>query len=70
MQRTPPTTIQATAKRYKLHMLLGVAAISVGVVAIVVAEPDGTAMLWGPLVALLGLAWYGGARLLAWWHHG
>lgn len=70
MQHTPPTTIQATGKRYKLHMLLGVAAIGVGVVAMVAAEPGGTAMLWGPLVALLGLAWYGAARLLAWWHQG
>ncbi len=66
------TTIQATAKRYKLQMLLGTLLLCIGVVLIVVAAPnhaDGL-MVWGAVISALGLAWYFAARLAAWWNHG
>jgi drug/metabolite transporter (DMT)-like permease len=63
------TTIQATAKRIKLHMLLAALLMCVGVVLIVWADqPAGH--LWGAGLSALGLAWFIGAKVAAWWHHG
>lgn len=66
------TTIQATAKRYKLQMLLSTLLVSFGVVVIIVGaqEPgnDGP-LLWGAAISALGLAWFLVVRFMAWWNH-
>ena len=67
----PVTTIQATAKRHKANMFAGVLVLAAGVVLIITgAQGDSPGLAgWGALMSLGGLAWYGTARLLAWWHH-
>ena len=65
-----PTTIQATAKRFKAIIVLSVLAIIVGLIwtifATVAGEPTGT-----PLVVMSGAVFtYFLARFCAWWENG
>lgn len=63
------TTVQETSKKLKLHTLLSILAIVIGVVWWMAtpegAEPSGVAIL---LVAG-GLFWYLVTRFRIWWHH-
>lgn len=58
------TTIQATSKKYKAHMLLGGAVFVVGVFMSFSGQP------LGALILLIGLVWFVAARALAWWNNG
>lgn len=60
-----PTTIQQTAKRFKLLMLLGVVAILLGLAAFLITP-------WSYFAAallVLGLISYASGKVGAWWHH-
>lgn len=63
------TTIQQTAKRYKLHMLLSALVLCIGTVTIIISN-NATGQMWGASIAAIGLVWFLGARFLAWWNHG
>ena len=68
----PPTTIQATGKRWKGVMLIGVL-LSIGGCLVTIGASPGDSegpFMGGVLVFLLGLALFVGARVGAWWHHG
>lgn len=67
------TTIQATAKRYKLQMLAATLLVAIGVVLIIVGAQDSAdagTLLWGCAIAALGLVWFLVVRFRAWWNHG
>lgn len=59
------TTIQQTAKKFKLLMLLGAVVIFLG--ACIVFTPGGQAI--GGFTLLLGLALIIWGRIGKWWHH-
>ena len=65
----PLTTVQETSKKLKLHTLISILAIIIGVVWWIGTpegnEPSGIAIL---LVAG-GLVWYLVTRFRIWWHH-
>lgn len=63
-------TTQATAKRYKAQMLVGVAILIVGVFMMVGSETGGDGRVWGAVLFLAGLVLYLGARFRAWWANG
>ena len=67
---TPLTTIQETSKKLKLHMLISVMSIIIGVVWMI-GEDDalGGASLWPALLVGGGLFWYVVIRFQIWWHH-
>ena len=62
-------TIEQTSKRYKLHQLLSVLLIIVGVVVIFTGGSGGEAT-FGVLAIVVGLIWYITNRFATWWHHG
>ena len=64
------TTVQETSKRLKLHTLISVVMICVGVVwAMAVAQdPNGSGTL-AALLIVAGLVWYLVSRVRIWWHH-
>lgn len=64
-----PTTIEQTGKRYKGMMLIGTVTAGIGI-GVMFGMQQGMAPMIGLLLTLAGLALYGGARFMAWWHHG
>lgn len=66
-------TIEQTAKRYKLTMLIGGASFVVGCLLITPAWLGSASTDWtglGYILAALGLPCYLHGRIAAWWHHG
>ena len=61
-----PTTIQQARKKWKLHQIIGVGLLLVG---LVIALPDQGGFV-GPLMLLVGIVWYIAARVMTWWHRG
>lgn len=64
-----PTTIQATAKRYKLQLLLSALLVCIGFTLIILSSAP-VGHVWGAAIAGAGLVWFLVARFLAWWNHG
>ena len=74
------TTTQATSKRLKSHLLVGVLFAIVGVIwvtaalqassAEIGAAPDGQGTVIGSLLTLFGLMLVIVAKFRMWWHHG
>lgn len=63
------TTVQETSKKLKLHTLISVLAIIIGVVWLI-ATPQGEAYSgFAILIIAGGLFWYFVTRLRIWWHH-
>ncbi len=65
-------TVEHTAKRYNLAILIGGVLSAVG---IIMALPScfyetGLVGTIGQWLVVVGLPLYFGARILAWWHHG
>jgi uncharacterized membrane protein YvbJ len=64
------TTVQETSKKLKLHILMSVLAIVIGVV---LAIGDSYSDESNPLLFILfltgGFLWYGVTRFRIWWHH-
>lgn len=64
------TTVQETSKRLKLHMLISVLMICVGVVwSMPVAQGPAGSTAWPGLLLAAGLIWYVVSRIRVWWHH-
>ena len=66
-----PVTIEETGKKYKKQMLLSAAVMCAGVVlAVGSASTPGVGVPAGPVFLIfLGLMWFIGARIAAWWNH-
>lgn len=73
-QRKSTPTIQATAKRWKLLILLGALVILAGAscIAVAVASEEAGFYLFGggALLSGAGLVALLFGRFMAWWHHG
>jgi len=65
----PTVTTQLTARKFKLHQVIAVAAIILGFVIMIVADTTGARGFGGALVAA-GLVLFIVARARAWWHSG
>ena len=66
------TTIQQTSKKFKMHTLIAVLLIIVGVVWIIGNSSDGQSGDGAipSLLIFVGLVWFVITRLRTWWHHG
>jgi high-affinity Fe2+/Pb2+ permease len=63
------TTVEATAKRWKLGMLVGLA-MSFGSCAGIAVAPTGSSASGGmALLWFTGLIMFVAAKIGAWWHH-
>ena len=67
-------TIEETSKTWKSHQLFGGLATVVGLVGAMAIggsyEGGGpAAMIFGG-IGIVGIFWFIGARIMAWWHHG
>jgi len=60
-----PTVTEQTGKKYKGGMLIGGAAVCVGVVIMI----SGSHPAVGVFTVIGGLTYYFVARIGAWWHH-
>lgn len=63
---TAVVTTQQTARKFKMHMAIGVALCAIGVVFMV--SESGKAH--GLIAFVIGLLWYLVARVRAWWSNG
>jgi len=66
------STIQETSKRFKLHTLISVSLIIVGVIWMIkdANSPIGDRASIIPLpLTLIGFVWYLVTRFRIWWHH-
>jgi uncharacterized membrane protein YvbJ len=64
---TPIVTTQATAKKFKGHMLIATSLCCIGVI-IVVSKTEYSPL--GSAAFLIGLVWFITARARAWWNNG
>lgn len=64
---TQITTTQQTAKRFKAHMLIGLA-LCVGGVMMIAARSEYSH--FGSIAFIIGLIWFLVARARAWWNNG
>lgn len=62
------TTTQATAKKFKVHKLIGTGIILVGFVVFFSTLKSNPFI--GATILVLGIVWSLTALLLSWWHHG
>ena len=63
----PLTTVQETSKKLKLHTIIAVTAVSIGVVWLIAQGEQKTP---APVFVILGgLVWYFATRFRIWWHH-
>ena len=60
---------ELTSKRFKLHMVIG-GTITLAGLGLAVATFGTGWFRAGLAVFVVGFAWYGVARWLAWWNHG
>jgi uncharacterized membrane protein YvbJ len=70
---TQITTVQSTAKRFKMHKLIAVAMFFCGLLVAIASGqggPTSTGIMIGSLLALAGIVLYIVARARTWWHHG
>jgi hypothetical protein len=69
----PLTTIQETSKKFKIHTIISVLAIIIGVVWLVgvpnAAEQGGESSFIAPLLIFAGLVWFIVTKIRIWWHH-
>lgn len=56
-------TTQATSKKLKMHTLLGLMAMIIGVIALFVSPEIGMALF------VIGFLWWLVAKIRIWWHH-
>lgn len=63
------TTTQGTSKKLKMHGLLSLVLLIVGLVMVFSASDGGTGSLIGGIMALAGLIWNISTRVRIWWHH-
>lgn len=68
-------TVEDTSKKFKAHQLLGAASATIGTVGTCSMAGDGsnqisTLGIVFVVMALLGMVWFIGSRIGAWWHHG
>ncbi len=66
------TTVQLTAKRWKLVQIFGAGIILVGASVAVIGMATRQRPLWiiGAVIVASGLGVYGAGSTAAWWHHG
>lgn len=68
-------TVEDTSKKFKAHQLLGAASATIGTIGTcsMATDDSGQMSMLGVVfvgMALLGMVWFIGARIGAWWHHG
>lgn len=63
------TTVQETSKKLKLHILMAVVAIVIGVVWLVATPEGNEASGLAMLFVAGGLLWYLVTSFRIWWHH-
>ena len=69
---TQITTVQATAKRFKMHKLFAAVMFFGGLFVMMGSAPGlgSTGMAIGSLLVVAGIVLYIVARARTWWHHG
>ena len=66
---TTLSTIQETSKKFKLHTVLSISLMALGVVIIGANDSTNQESAVGPAMLAGGLIWYIVNRVRIWWHH-